>query len=376
MKRIIAIVVIVLFAGFSLTTCKNQDKKSEEEVVKIGAILPLTGNFAWLGKNAKQGIELGVMRAEKEYDINFEVIYGDSKMNPKNGVSLMNKMINVNNVDFFIVNGTTIVNSLIPISKEHQKIMFVQTIHPNITLKSDYTYRLYGGGDAEWKFLAENINQNPSINEIGTFMINAQYGKDSYKSLQKYLKDDVKNLFTIEYSLGEYDFKNVISKNLDKINDVDAIILMGYGNEFSAILKQLKEFNYNKEIYGNIDFTFSFLKNNKVAEGAKFVAPEFSVNKQNEKTMIMMNEFKKAYKDDYVSWDVANSYDNILFLSKIINLNKNSINNPEAFSEEFSKVNTFEGASGKLDVDEKTRTIHIPLVMATLKDSTVVPIDD
>ena len=55
MKRIFSLVVILLIiCGLIWVGCQ---KKVEEKVVKIGAILPLTGDAAKYGKSAKNGID-------------------------------------------------------------------------------------------------------------------------------------------------------------------------------------------------------------------------------------------------------------------------------------------------------------------------------
>jgi branched-chain amino acid transport system substrate-binding protein len=344
-------------------------------VIKIGAILPLTGDFAWLGQNAKKGIDLGIIRSEKEFGLDFRVYYGDSKMESKTATSLMNKMTSIDSVDFFIVLGTQVVNSLIPISFKNQKIMFVQTIHPNITLQNELLYRLYGAGDSEWQFLAGALDSSKSVKKIGTFMINSQYGKDCYKSLNKYLSDDIENIFTIEYPIAEYNFKDIIAANLIEIRKVDAIVLMGYGNEYLSLLKQLKEYDFKGDVYGNIDFTFSFLRNNELAEGAKFVAPRFSVGEFGEESKLLIKQYFKTYGTEDVSWDVANSYDNIRLLGKIITMDRNTIHDPMIFYDSFAKIGSFSGASGLLEVDKKSRTVKIPLIMAKIENSKIIKLN-
>ena len=44
--------------------------KKEKDVIKIGAILPLTGNVAFLGKWIKNGLELGLHDEQKQNNVN------------------------------------------------------------------------------------------------------------------------------------------------------------------------------------------------------------------------------------------------------------------------------------------------------------------
>jgi len=345
--------------------------KKQGNVIKIGAILPLTGNVSWLGENAKAGIDLAVQEVKKKNNLKIEVIYGDSKLDPKTAVSLANKMISSDNVDFFIASGTTIVNAIMPITEKNKIIMFAQTIQPNITLKGKYIYRLYGGGDAEWKYLADYIN-HAKIDKIGVFMINAQYGIDCYNSLTKYLDNNVEILFTIQYPIGENTYRNYITKNLNKIKETQGIVLIGYGNEFVTIIKQLNEYNFNNVIFGNIDFTFSFLRNDKLAENAIFVAPTFSTGEKTKITFALDSNFEKKYPEKELSWDVANSFDTIQLIGNLLQEDINLKNSPKAFYNKFSKLNNFLGASGNLTIDANSRELNIPLTLATIKNGQVI----
>ena len=65
-----------------------QDKKREENVIKIGAILPLTGNMAYLGESIKKGMDMACAHLNNENTIKIEIIYGDSKGDNKTGIDL------------------------------------------------------------------------------------------------------------------------------------------------------------------------------------------------------------------------------------------------------------------------------------------------
>ncbi|MFH0739866.1 MAG: ABC transporter substrate-binding protein, partial [bacterium] len=85
-KRIIAsvIVCIIVIAGVWLGVAKNKANTAPEvsEPIKIGAILPLTGEGASYGDVWKKSIELGRGEIEAKYGQKIEIIYEDSQMKP------------------------------------------------------------------------------------------------------------------------------------------------------------------------------------------------------------------------------------------------------------------------------------------------------
>jgi len=88
-------VVLLLIFGVLLWNCTSK-KDSENQIVNIGVIYPLTGDASFWGQNAKNGVQLAV---EKFLPQNFlkgkqiQAIYEDSKSASKDAVSAANKLI-------------------------------------------------------------------------------------------------------------------------------------------------------------------------------------------------------------------------------------------------------------------------------------------
>ena len=86
---VIAVIVIGVFVYLN-------NAGNEQETLKIGAILPLSGDVAVYGNNTKKGIDLAVDEINKTGGVNgkkIEIIYEDSKAEPKTGVTAMHKLI-------------------------------------------------------------------------------------------------------------------------------------------------------------------------------------------------------------------------------------------------------------------------------------------
>lgn len=70
-----------------------------QEVHEIGAIIPLTGDYANLGQSCRKGIDLAIKQINEESSIHgrkkLKVIYEDSKGKPADAVTAVNKLISV-----------------------------------------------------------------------------------------------------------------------------------------------------------------------------------------------------------------------------------------------------------------------------------------
>jgi branched-chain amino acid transport system substrate-binding protein len=342
-------------------------------VFRIGAILPLTGRLAWLGTNEQDGLRLAVehvnAQAVRTDATRFQVLYGDSKGDPKEAVALANRFVTIDKVNCLIVSGTAMVNAVLPIANERDVLMFGITLHPGITKKSKNLFRIYVSDDQEWKLLAGYINKS-GIKAIGIFHINAEYGIDSRKVLEARLNPDIRTVYAEPYEIGQSDFRSILAKVKDK--KVDAIVLMGYGSEYVPLLRQMKEMGIQAKILGNLDFVYDFVRKEKTAQGAIFTAPAFSFGESGPLGKRFIETFRARFGRE-PSWDEAYCYDNILFLAE-------ALRRARSFSTDDVKaallgVREFQGASGKIIIQDN-RDALTAMSLATLKNGSVVKIRD
>ena len=88
---VIAILVIAV-GGYWLSGGFAQ--KYEEKTIKIGAILPLSGNLAAIGVPERNVLDLTVDELnEKQDKYRYEIIFEDSKGNAGEGATIANKLI-------------------------------------------------------------------------------------------------------------------------------------------------------------------------------------------------------------------------------------------------------------------------------------------
>ena len=107
MKKIAVgiIVIVVIIVGFALFNGKNNSSSSE--VIKIGLISGLTGEYAFFGESYKKG----AMLAYEEYvknnpDVNIEIFIEDDGFDTKKALGAYKKLTGINKIDA-LINGTT-----------------------------------------------------------------------------------------------------------------------------------------------------------------------------------------------------------------------------------------------------------------------------
>jgi branched-chain amino acid transport system substrate-binding protein len=105
-KVFITIGVIAVVAIGVLVYLNKKDKN--ENVVKVGVILPLTGDVATYGKSVQEGLDIAVDELGKNAKFKYELVYQDSKAQA--GVSLSAvEYLTSQGIKFFIGDATSTV---------------------------------------------------------------------------------------------------------------------------------------------------------------------------------------------------------------------------------------------------------------------------
>ena len=150
-----------LFAVLVIIFIVIQPKK-EPEVIKIGAILPLTGDASIYGSALKEGLDLALEEINTKGGIigkKVVVIYEDSQADPKVAVSAINKLINIDKVKIILGEMfSSVTLAIAPIAQKSQVVLISPTVSaeavPNV---GDYIFSIYPSDAYDGKFLANFV---------------------------------------------------------------------------------------------------------------------------------------------------------------------------------------------------------------------------
>src|SRR3989344_4828239 len=139
----------LLLFGFLLifTACAvSQPIFQEKQIIKIGALLPLTGQNAIYGEEIKNAIELAKTEINEHGGINgkqMEIIYEDDKADPTVGTKAMQKLIEIDDVSIVLGSWVSgVVLAVAPIAEQNKVVVLATAISPKITTAGDYIFRM------------------------------------------------------------------------------------------------------------------------------------------------------------------------------------------------------------------------------------------
>jgi len=343
---LVGLIAGALLSSFTLISCKK-----EEKVIKIGAILPLTGNLAFLGEGEKNGLLLAKDHLQKTLPgYKIDLIIEDMKGNPKEAVSIANKLISINKVDFLFVSTTASCNAVAPLVDKAGIIMFAMTIDPFITQKSPNIYRVWVNSKQIWDMLSNYILKS-GYKKIGLIRVDLEYGLMVKRILEENLKGKVKIVYDEPTKVGDRNYKDLLTRI--KNVKVDAIAITEYSNDLVTLVKQMREYGIRTQLLGEVAWSADFVikELGKLFEGEKdlvFVAPSFILGKNlNPRAQKFVDTYKRKY-GKRPSWNEAYPYDAMLVLGEAIR--KAGSLNVSKIKRELYNIQDFEGVTGKISM--------------------------
>lgn len=256
MKKIFFLLFALLFIPVG---CTNDQSKNggKEEIIKIGAILPLTGNAAVYGEYTKSGILLGLKKVNeqlKDKHIKVQVIFEDSKAEAKTGVAAVQKLINTDHVVAIIDDSISAVTLAVSPICEEKRVVLVATgaTAPAITDAGKYIFRLWNSDTLEGKVTAQYVSDKIKPQSIAILYINNAYGlglRDVFES--NFSATGVGKIVAEEaFAQGENNFRTTLQKIKEKAPT--AIYLVAYPQEASNIFQQAKEMAIQTKWIGTV----------------------------------------------------------------------------------------------------------------------------
>jgi len=336
-KKILIPLILILLAVIIIGIITYPTKK-EPEVIKIGAILPLTGSAASFGQYVKEGLDLALKEINKN-EKKFEIIYEDSKGKPQEAVNAYQKLINLENIKIVFAALSSVASAIGPLAEKTKVIqIYVDVVKPEVA-DGIYKFRFYPEASKTAGFLAEFAYKKLSSKKAAVLRINDDYGEASLSAFKERFENlGGKVIWSEPYEIGQSDFKNLVIKLKSLEEDLDVIYINGYGSSFvnavKAVRTFIKDINIVADVALGVPENLSQLK--EVAEGLYFVDG------------IMSEEFINIFKDNYgklPTSDAGYAYAALKIISDII---KRSGTSFESISNGLRSIKNYPSAMGSI----------------------------
>ncbi len=226
------------------------------EVYKFGTVACITGAIPQHGEYTLRGFKLALEDIEKTgmiKDGKIELVAEDGQNIPRVALAGLNKLINIDKVQYFETVGSSVVLALAPIA-EQNKVVLMNTAatHPKIReVGKPYVFSLIPGTATESKASAQFSFTELKAKTASILYVNNEYGHGARDIFERVFSDLGGKIAGKEiYDLGATDYRTQLAKI--RAQNPDVVYFAGHANECGRAVKQAREFGIKTPWTGTI----------------------------------------------------------------------------------------------------------------------------
>ena len=247
--------------------------QKKEDVIRIGLAGPMTGDQAKMGMDFKNGTTLAVEEWNSKGGVlgkKIELIVSDDQHDPKQAVSVANKMVNEGVAGII---GHFNSSCSIPASDVYNRagipMITPGSTNPQLTEKGyRNVFRVCGRDDQQGKAGADFVSQNFKLQRVAVLHDKTTYGQGLADEFKRSLGDRVEVVYYGGIIQGDKDFKMILTTVKNK--NPELIFFGGIYPEAGLLVKQAKELGLDTKFMsgdGTIDAKFIEIAGPQAAEG-------------------------------------------------------------------------------------------------------------
>jgi len=332
-KIIIGIIAVILIVVGVSYFGKNSSQPSSKEPIKIGVILPLTGDAAFIGEAAKNSATLAKESFGKTKNT-YELVFEDDQADSKKTVSAFRKLVDIDKIRAVGTGFAGPGNAVAPLAEQEKIIHFSIASDLNIAKDKPFVFNHWIKPENEAGVYIKEAKRQ-GLKKIAMITSNQQ-GIIAIRDAM--LKEDPTIFILKDELLGpqEKDFRTSIIKA--KNEGADAFLLMILPGQLTSVVKQIKEMKVNVPLTSVESFEYD-------QEVAPMLEGEWYVSSADPS-----EDFTTSYKEKYNSLPYPGSgyaYDVIRILMTAFEKEKTN----EGAAKFISEMKDFPGVTGALSVD-------------------------
>jgi ABC-type branched-subunit amino acid transport system substrate-binding protein len=243
---VIAILAVALLAGlYFFTQQKKSQTPSSQQTVKIGVVVPLTGNLAFVGEFMKNSLLL-----TKSDSVEF--LFEDCMGNPKDAVNAAKKLITQNKVNCVVSGLSFISESVNPVCTNQNILHFILSFSPSMIDKQNVV-RPFVSSTKEAEMIVSFIKEN-NYHKVAFLRHIEPDAEYAFKNtLQPLLKELNVEIVDIPFDNNNTkDFKNDLLKV--KNSHADMLVIQSLAFNIPNIINTYKDYNLTIPILGDMNF--------------------------------------------------------------------------------------------------------------------------
>jgi branched-chain amino acid transport system substrate-binding protein len=233
---LISSLTVILLLGFSYGA----------EVYKLGTVACITGAIPQHGEYTLRGFKLALEDVEKSGMLKggkIELVAEDGQNVPRVALAALNKLINIDKVQYFETVGSSVVLALAPIAQQNKVVLMnTAATHPKIReVGKPYVFSIIPGTATESKASAQFSSNELKAKKTSILYVNNEYGHGARDIFERVFTEMGGQVVGKEiYDLGATDYRTQLTKI--RAQSPEVVYFAGHANECGRAIKQAREF--------------------------------------------------------------------------------------------------------------------------------------
>lgn len=337
-KKIIIAVVVLILIVVGVVSYNNSYKPLVNNKIKVGVILPLSGQYASFGESVKNSMEMSLKDLP---DNNVELVFEDDQYNSAKAISAYDKLQTVDNVDLIVGLVSPTLEVLKPKVNQSDELML--TVGNETTVEKDNVFEVIPWASELFNTLGKEVSTKYKKTAV-------VYAVDSplFTTNKGLFIKGLNNTNYIEVPISSNsDVRTEVSKMLnDGVDSYTVFLGVDQGVKFiNEVVKQSKEIRPQIICDGNLELSVGDYLKKGVSDSTLEGCISTMIADNTNKTYL--DGYKGAYKSEPNFLGVY-GYDAVQVIGKV--LGKVAKKDWKATLE--NKNLSFNGMSGKITFDQ------------------------
>lgn len=326
--------------------------------VQIGAVLPLTGDYAIYGEPIGQGLELAYEQVQANEDLDFEIALEieDSASDPQQAAALARQLYDAGAVA--VIGGVTTDEALamVEAADRAQKVLLSPSASsPRLTGISRNFYRIFPSDFREGTKMGNFAAQTLGIDSAVIVAAESPYARgiqDIFKTEFERYGGEVPAV--IEYPPDTEDFAAVVEQVLEQ--QPVAVYVADYAQNTAEIVRQLRTHDFGGKILATSAFATPAMLS-EMGEAAEGVLVTQTAMPPDDPAVASFTQaFEEKYGHPPSLW-AAHGYDALMVLVQAM---QDGGTRPDDLWKGMRSIRNFTGASGVIQFDERGDVSKFP----------------
>lgn len=325
---------------------------SNDNSVKVGVIMPQTGEFATFGGRALNGIKLYAGMYNETHDKKLELIIIDNQSTPQGTLRAYHKLVKEYNVPF-VIGAYSSANTMVlkPYAAQWQVPVITPTATSDvITLNNSYMFRTCFSDSAQGEALGRFAKGRMNISRLGILLDvdeNGEYSKGLGRALGRSFELAGGRVMIEEgYSSDTKSFEPQLRRVIKR--KVNGIFAPTYCDEAVKIIKAARKLGFTDKVFGGDGWDEpEVMKKSGDAIVGCFFSAMFSPRYKSP----VVRGFVARYQKDYGQTPgscAAQGYDTVAIVVEAMKLT----NEKRDFRQSLLAIQDFYGVTGPISFEE------------------------